>query len=114
MENLNMIELSAEREFRASLRGETFQIREVLDQLATGATFAQASKAAGISRITLWRWCRDDPDFARLVETARLVGLKMRTYRLWVNHPFRGKRPPRHTANRGSAYPTPRFRYGVW
>ena len=49
-----------------------------------------------------------NPAFADAVIEARNSGEKERTYRLWLNHPFRGMRPPTGKGRRGK----PRFSYG--
>ena len=48
-------------------------------------------------------------EFAQAVAEARLQGQAERTYRLWLRHPFRGKRPPTGKGHGGN----PRFSYGV-
>ena len=44
-----------------------------------------------------------------LARDTRLEGQAERTFRLWLRHPFRGKRPPTGKGHGGS----PRFSYGA-
>lgn len=80
----------------------------VLTKLREGCTNAEASLAAGVDRKTLYRWRQRFTEFAREVEAARRTGEAERTYRAWLRHPFRGKRPPSGKGNGGK----PRFSYG--
>ena len=80
----------------------------VVRRLAEGATFHQAAKAAGVNRVTIWRRMQADRGFAEQVEQARLAGEPERIFRLWLRHPFRGRRPPTGKGHGGK----PRFRYG--
>lgn len=80
----------------------------VVRRLAEGSTLPEAAEAAGVDRVTLWRWCRSSPEFARAVAEARAVGERERTFRLWLRHPFRGLRPPTGKGHGGK----PRFSYG--
>lgn len=79
-----------------------------LTKLREGCTFLEAATAAGANRKTLYRWQRRSPDFAAAVAQAREAGQAERTYRLWLRHPFRGKRPPTGKGHGGR----PRFTYG--
>ena len=36
----------------------------------------------------------ESTSFAEAIQAARAVGEAERKYRLWLGHPFRGKRPP--------------------
>ena len=42
----------------------------VLEALRLAATRQQAAAAAGLSRVTLWRWLREDPELAAEAEQA--------------------------------------------
>lgn len=66
----------------------------ILAKLSEGQTVREASLAAGVHRQTFWRWLKSSPEFAKAVSTARQTGKEERTFRLWLLHPFRGKRPP--------------------
>ena len=77
-------------------------------RLGEGCTYVEAARAARIDRVTLWRWRRACPEFDRAVDEARRAGEAERTYRLWLRHPFRGRRPPTGRGHGGK----PRFRYG--
>ena len=80
----------------------------ILGQLAQGHTNKIAAQVASISRMTLWRWMDSSPEFAEAVAVARETGKEERTFRLWLRHPFRGKRPPTGKGHGGK----PRFTYG--
>jgi len=80
----------------------------ILSKLAEGQTVREASLAAGVHRQTYWRWSNASPEFAQAVTAAREVGRVERTFRLWLRHPFRGKRPPTGKGHGGK----PRFTYG--
>lgn len=43
----------------------------IIASLATGASHSAACEAAGVSRMTHWRWCREDPEFARACMEAK-------------------------------------------
>lgn len=74
----------------------------VIDKVLSGAT---KSGAAGIDRKTLYRWLDADLDFLIEFDAAWTAAEKKRTYLLWLNHPFRGLRPPTGKGNRAR----PRF-----
>ena len=82
--------------------------RLILSQLAEGATIKEATGAAGLTKQGLWWRCKHLPDLAEAVTLARETGKAERTYRLWLRHPFRGKRPPAGKGKGGK----PRFTYG--
>jgi hypothetical protein len=42
-----------------------------LESLVSGATITAAGKAAGVSRRTVWRWMRSDPNFQAALNRAR-------------------------------------------
>ena len=54
----------------------------------------EAATAAGMTRQGIYWRCGISPDFAQAVTAARELGRDERTFRLWLRHPFRGKRPP--------------------
>jgi hypothetical protein len=82
--------------------------RITLSKLSEGCTYSEAATVASISRMTFWRWVDASPVFAEAVLAARQVGKDQRTFRLWLRHPFRGKRPPTGKGHGGA----PRFSYG--
>jgi hypothetical protein len=80
----------------------------ILTKLAEGCTVTEAATAAGMTRQGVeWRWGAS-PEFAAAVAAARETGKEERRYRLWLRHPFRGKRPPTGKGHGGK----PRFTYG--
>ncbi len=82
--------------------------RLILRKLEEGSTIRESAAAAGITRQAVLKRKNASPDFARAVAAAREVGKDERTFRLWLRHPFRGKRPPTGKGHGG----TPRFTYG--
>lgn len=82
--------------------------RIILTKLGEGYTYPESASAAGISRQGLWKWTKSSPDFAQAVAAARDTGKDERTFRAWLRHPFRGKRPPTGKGHSGK----PAFRYG--
>ena len=64
------------------------------DKLREGYTSREAAAAAGIHRQSFWRWVNGSVEFATAVAQARETGKEERTFRLWLRHPCRGKRPP--------------------
>ena len=68
--------------------------QKALAAIISGSTKSGAARAAGIDRKTLYRWLDADLDFLMDLHAAWTQGEQKRTYRLWWNHPFRGKRPP--------------------
>ncbi len=80
----------------------------VLTKLSEGSTFTEAAAAAGLSRRGLFKRRVKSPEFAEAVNQARQQGQEERQYRAWLNHPFRGLRPPTGKGHGGK----PRFRYG--
>jgi hypothetical protein len=66
----------------------------ILTKLTEGCTIREAGKAAGITKQAILKRRAASPDFAEAVAAARDAGKAERTYRLWLRHPFRGKRPP--------------------
>ena len=75
----------------------------ILDRIGFGYTKKEAASHAGIHRTTLLRWLSRKSEFKKLFEEAWENGEKRRSLRLWLAHPFRGKRPP--TSKRTRAYP---------
>jgi len=82
--------------------------RIILQRLAEGCTFSEAAAAASLSREALWKRTQVSPEFSAAVDAAREQGMQERIYRLWLRHPFRGRRPPLGTGHGGS----PAFTYG--
>jgi len=82
--------------------------RLILRRLAEGCTYGEAAAAAGMTRQGVWWRCGMSQDFAQAVTAAREAGKVERTFRLWLRHPFRGKRPPTGKGHCGK----PRFTYG--
>jgi len=82
--------------------------RLILRWLAEGVTMKEAATAAGMTRQGIYWRCGVSPDFALAVTEARETGKDERTFRLWLRHPFRGKRPPTGKGTRS----VPRFAYG--
>ena len=80
----------------------------ILDKLAQGCTYAEAATAVGLSRRGLYKRRIASPGFEQAVLEARQKGQEERQYRLWLRHPFRGKRPPTGKGHGGR----PRFSYG--
>jgi Homeodomain-like domain len=79
----------------------------IVAKLREGLTYGEAAAVVGIHRQSFWRWINGSEKFAQAVAEARLVGLAERTYRLWLRHPLRGKRPTTGKGHGG----TPRFSY---
>ena len=82
--------------------------RIVLAKLREGCTFAEASKAAGITRRAVTKRRTKSGAFNAAVIAAREAGRDERQFRLWLRHPFRGLRPPTGKGHGGK----PRFAYG--
>lgn len=80
----------------------------ILNKLAEGQTYTEAAAAAGISRRGLFKRRIASTEFNVAVLAAREVGKDERRYRRWLNHPFRGLRPPTGKGHGGK----PRFCYG--
>lgn len=78
----------------------------IIKGIAFGFPKSRAAKHAGIHRTTLFRWLERKPEFARNFARAWEEGSKQRDFLLWLNHPFRDKRPP--TSKRSRSFP----RYG--
>lgn len=82
--------------------------RLILGKLEEGCTIREAAAAAGMTRQAVLKRQNSSPDFAQAVAAAREVGKDERVFRLWLRHPFRGKRPP---TGKGHGC-KPRFCYG--
>jgi hypothetical protein len=80
----------------------------ILTKLAEGCTFLESAAAAGISRQAVLKRVNASPDFAQAVTAAREKGSNERSFRLWLRHPFRGKRPPTGKGHGGK----PRYTWG--
>src|SRR5271169_985666 len=49
---------------RQAIKGPKMARREVvLQTLATGASMTETSRRTGVSRVTLYRWLKEDPEF---------------------------------------------------
>lgn len=79
-----------------------------LRRLGLGWTIGQACQATRISRDTFERWRRSSSEFKEAFAAVWTASEEVRRYRLWLRHPFRGKRPPTGKGNGGK----PRFSYG--
>lgn len=51
-------------------------------ELLSGASATDAAAAAGISRVSLWRWSKDDPEFLEYLRTGTDAALASATRRL--------------------------------
>ncbi len=85
-----------------------WQGRVILQKLREGYLIREAAAAVGFVREAVYRRMAMHPEFRAAVEQAREEGKKERTYRRWLLHPFRGKRPPTGKGHGGK----PRFTYG--
>ena len=81
----------------------------ILMKLAEGCIVREAAAAAGITKQAVTKRIKTSPEFAAAVVAAREQGREEWTYRRWLAHPFRGKRPPTGKGHGG----TPRFTYGT-
>lgn len=77
----------------------------ILGKLREGCTIREAAAAVSITRQAVLKRKNASPEFADAVALARETGKGERTYRLWLRHPFRGKRPPTGKGHGGK----PRF-----
>ncbi len=82
--------------------------RVILSKLAEGCTIQEAASAAGITKQAVLKRRNASRDFAAAVTEARETGKEERRYRRWLNHPFRGLRPPTGKGHGGK----PAFTYG--
>ncbi|MFT6575070.1 MAG: hypothetical protein ACJA16_003267 [Akkermansiaceae bacterium] len=76
------------------VRNTAAQKEMAIAHAAAGATKTGAARSAGVARRTLYRWLDADLDLLMEFHAAWTAAEKKRTYRLWLNHPFRGLRPP--------------------
>jgi hypothetical protein len=98
------------RDFGHDARMEIdWRAKVVIGKLAEGCTLREAALAAGISRQAVLVRFKASPEFRAACEAAREQGREEWTYRRWLAHPFRGKRPPTGKGHGG----TPRFTYGT-
>ena len=79
----------------------------ILTKLSEGSTLAEAAAAAAMTRQGVWWRCGISSDFAQAVAAAREAGRAERTFRLWLRHPYRGRRGPWCQPGR-----VPAFRWG--
>ena len=82
--------------------------RLILRKLEEGCTIRESAAAVGITRQAVMKRKIASPDFSNAVSAAREIGKKERTFRMWLRHPFRGRRPPAGKGHGGK----PRFAYG--
>ena len=82
--------------------------RLILRKLAEGCTIRESAAEIGITRQAVLKRKNASPGFTQAVAVAREVGKDERTFRLWLRHPCRGKRPPTGKGHGG----TPRFAFG--
>jgi hypothetical protein len=80
----------------------------ILMKLREGCTLREAALAAGITRQSVLKRQNASLEFREAVTAAREAGKEERTFRLWLRHPFRGRRPPAGKGHGGK----PRFSYG--
>ncbi len=66
-----------------------------LKQLSAGESRRRAAKFVMVSPKTIQRRLRDDAKFRKSVQKAEHEGAPQAPYLRWLNHPFRGRRPPR-------------------
>lgn len=86
-----------------------WKYRFILRRLEEGYTLQQAAISEKISRQAIWKRMKSYPEFAEAVVAAREVGKGEREFRIWLRHPFRGKRPPTGKGHGGK----PIFTYGL-
>jgi hypothetical protein len=105
--------LQLPKEERRSVGRPTKKVASVIDRilesLRSGYSVSRAAKKAGVHSKTVQRWLKQDTDFLRKVAEAQSEGLPRAKLVTWINHPFRGKRPPRPKSQRNKPYPTPIF-----
>lgn len=103
---LNAFTARAHDERQAGINGSLSRMdwrqRTILTKLAEGFTYPESASAAGVSRISVWHWCKSSPEFRNAVALARDTGKDERTFRLWLRHPRRGLRPQPGAATMGN------------
>lgn len=82
-----------------------------LRQLSAGESRRRAAQFAQVSPKSIQRWLREDPKFRKSVRKAEHEGRPQASYLRWLNHPFRGRRPPRPKCQRNRPYPPPKYRF---
>ena len=80
----------------------------ILCKLREGCTIREAAAVVGITRQAVLKRKNASSEFAEAVVLAYESGRKERAYRLWLRHPFRGKRPPKGKGHGGR----PMFSFG--
>ena len=83
--------------------------RQILRKLEAGDTIREAAAAVGITRQAVLKRRNSSNEFAQAIMAAREAGQGERTFRLWLRHPYRGRRPPTGQGHGGK----PRFSYGL-
>lgn len=86
-----------------------FTVARILEPLRNGYSMSLAAQMAGVNPKTVQRWLKRDLEFLKAVIDAQIEGLPKAREVAWMNHPFRGKRPPRPKSQRKRSYPTPEF-----
>ena len=84
-------------------------VEVILQNLRKGDWLARASRGAGVHPKTTQRWLRHFPDFREAVTEARIEGRPRAALVAWLNHPFRGRRPPRSKRQQTAPYPVPSY-----
>ena len=82
-----------------------------LKHLSAGESRRRAAGFIGISPKTIQRWLREDAKFRKSVQKAEREGKPHAPYLRWLNHPFRGRRPPRPKGQRNRPYPPSKHRF---
>ncbi len=80
--------------------------------IAGGNSRRRAALLCKVCPKTIQLWLRDDPEFRDFISKAESRGSGKRAYVSWVNHPFRGQRPPRKPGSHSKPYPKPAFSIG--
>lgn len=86
-------------------------LEPLLEQIASGESRRRAATAVGLSPKTVQRWMAADPRFRKSVEKAENQGRDLAPRLRWLNHPFRGRRPPNQNGQNQKPHPQPRFRH---
>lgn len=82
-----------------------------LKLLSAGESRRRAAKFIRVSPKTIQRWLQVDEKFRESVQKAEQAGKPQAPYLRWLNHPFRGRRPPRPHGQRHLPYKTPKYRH---